>query len=298
MAQGSQTGLRLIEEATYGTTPTTPTMTPIRNNGGNGIQVSRSTIVSDEMRTDRQIPDVSLGNFDASLEIPVEFIYGAFDDLLESAFFAEWVTGTPDTLKNGTTLKSFSIEEAQTDISVFKLMTGAAVNRLSLSIQPDSTVSGTFNLRGKNVVVAAATAADTVAAANTNSPIESFNATIKIDGATAGYVVGLDLTLANSLEPKFVVGSKQALRMRYGRCNVTGSLNISFEDDTYLDMWLNGTEMALSFELTDGTNTYTFDVPRIKFTSESPNVIENDINHSYGFQALMGAGDYTIQVTR
>ena len=62
----------------------------LRNTGGGGIQMQRDSLQSQEMRSDRQIAAMRLGNKRPTLEVPFEFSYGSFDDLLEGALFGEW----------------------------------------------------------------------------------------------------------------------------------------------------------------------------------------------------------------
>lgn len=85
MATGAQRGLKRVVESAWGVTPATPTMKLIRNTGGNGIGLGRGSILSGELRNDRGISDMRLGNKNPAIEIPYEFSYGNFDDFLELA---------------------------------------------------------------------------------------------------------------------------------------------------------------------------------------------------------------------
>lgn len=91
MAEGSRRRLSYIEEVDWGVTPDNPSMKLLRNTGGGGIQMQRDSLQSQEMRSDRQIAAMRLGNKRPTLEVPFEFSYGSFDDLLEGALFGEWV---------------------------------------------------------------------------------------------------------------------------------------------------------------------------------------------------------------
>lgn len=87
MAEGSRRGLFYVAESAWGTTPGTPTMKTLRNTGGSGIALERSQLQSQEMRSDRAIADIAFGQKRASLEVPFEFSYGSYDDMLEAALF-------------------------------------------------------------------------------------------------------------------------------------------------------------------------------------------------------------------
>ena len=57
MTDSSQTRLAYIEESTWGTTPATPTMLEMRFTG-ESITPNIETIVSDEIRSDRNVTDL------------------------------------------------------------------------------------------------------------------------------------------------------------------------------------------------------------------------------------------------
>ncbi len=90
MAEGSRRKLSYVEESTWGTTPPTPTMKLLRNTGGGGIQMQRDSLQSQEYRSDRQIAAMRLGNKRPTLDVPFEFSYASFDDMLEGALFSDW----------------------------------------------------------------------------------------------------------------------------------------------------------------------------------------------------------------
>ena len=87
MAEGSRRGLFYVAESAWGTTPVTPAMKTLRNTGGSGIALERSQLQSQEMRSDRAIADIAFGQKRASLDVPFEFSYGSYDDMLEAALF-------------------------------------------------------------------------------------------------------------------------------------------------------------------------------------------------------------------
>lgn len=291
-AAGSQRSLRYIMETTFGTTPSTPTLETIRNTGGSGVGLDRSQLQSSEFRSDRNVANMRLGNKTPNLEIPFELSYESFEDLIASALFSDWEdtdsSGTDDTVKNGTTQKSMTIEEAFEDISVFQVARGMIVNSMSLNIQPNQIITGSFGFAGKAVDAPAdTTIASSVNAPNNNPPFDSYTGSISEDGTQIAIVSGLSLSLENGLDPKYVLFADEANHIGAGRCNVTGELSAYFADKTLLDKFVGETESSLEVELTDPSgNTYTITLPRIKFTGESKNISENDIVQTLPIQAL------------
>lgn len=89
-AQGSQHGLYLVDESVAGTTPATPAWTPIRHNSCN-LGLKRTKISSAEVRNDRAMADVRLGNYNISGSIGIELSYGgAMDTMIEAALGGTW----------------------------------------------------------------------------------------------------------------------------------------------------------------------------------------------------------------
>ena len=83
MSDASRHNAYYIEEATYGTTPAAPTFTRLRNTGMT-LGTTKTTNVSAELRSDRQIVDFRHGNMQVGGEVQFELSYGSFDDLIEA----------------------------------------------------------------------------------------------------------------------------------------------------------------------------------------------------------------------
>lgn len=98
MTDSNRTLVTFIEESTWGTTPGSPAMQELRITGESLIK-GISNIVSNEIRSDRQITDLIQVSKEASGDINFELSYGTFDNLLESAMYSDWsspvsLTGT------------------------------------------------------------------------------------------------------------------------------------------------------------------------------------------------------------
>lgn len=89
-----------IEEATFGVTPPTPAMQEMRING-ESVNFSPEYVTSQELRSDRQVPDLVQVGAEVSGDIPFELSYGSYDEWLAVAFFNDWqaaiaITGASD----------------------------------------------------------------------------------------------------------------------------------------------------------------------------------------------------------
>lgn len=299
-AQGSRHSVAFIAESTFGTTPATPEFTDLPNTGCT-LRTVKDNFMSETIRNDRQIVDHRHGLKRIEGDLNFEAAYGNFDEWLEAALFGTWST---DVLKAGTTAKSFTVERAFNDVSEFHLFTGVMVNSLSLDIEPNAMVTGTMGLIGQDMTVASSTAdnAGGITAAAANDPFDGFTGSIQEGGGSVDNVTSFSLSLENNLAPAFVVGSDTTPQVLAGRSVLTGSLTSFFESETLLNKFLNETESSLQVVLTDPDgNSWTIDVPRIKYTGADVDVTNADegVLAVMPWQALRDSSEETnLKITR
>ena len=298
IATGSRHNMAYVVESTFGTTPTTPSFTPIRHTGTT-IGLSKDAIESEELREDRQIAHFRHGNESVAGDINVELSYESFDDLLEAVLCGTWATNV---LKAGTTRGSYTVERHHQDIGKYLRSTGCNFNALSLSVAPNSMVTGSFSVIGKDFAVAStAITGATYAAESTTSPFDSFTGSITEGGSSIAVITGLELSLDNGMESMYVVGSSSTLLPSIGKSSVSGSVTAYFEDSTLIDKFINETSSSLTFVLTDlAGNSYTFNLPNVKYNSGNPEVGgAGAVTVSLDFVALYNSGDASqIKITR
>lgn len=301
MADGSRHSMRFIREVTRGTTPDTPVFTPIRNNGTT-LGLSKTSLQSEEIRDDRQIVDFRHGSYQVGGDINFDLSYGSFDDLLEAVLCGTWAPDTPsagtDQLTVGLTRRYHTIERYFGDIleadKPFHRFTGCELSSMSLQINADAIVKGTFSVLGAGmstdtVIITGATYSDPT----TTSPFDSFTGALSEGGSALAVITEIQLNLDNGLNPRFVVGSKESIQPSIARSNCSGQITAFFEDSTLLDKFINETESSIVFSLVDlAGNTYRFNLPRVKYTGGQPDVSgEGPITLSMPFQALYDATD-------
>lgn len=298
IATGSRHDMAYVVESVFGTTPTTPTFTPIRHTGTT-IGLSKDAIESEELRQDRQIANYRHGNKSVAGDVNIELSYGTFDDLLEATLAGTWAT---DVLIAGTTRRSYTVERHHTDIGKYLRSTGCSFNALSLSVAPNSMVTGSFSVIGKAFSVAStAISGSTYSAETTTAPFDSFTGSITEGGSSIAVVTSIDLSIDNGMEALYVVGSDETLLPSIGKSTVTGSITAYFEDSTLIDKFIAETASSLSFVLTDQVgNSYTVDLPNIKYNSGNPEVGgPGAITVTLDFVALYDASTGSqIEITR
>lgn len=299
MADGSRHNLSIIEEVTRGTTPATPVFDPIRHTGTT-LALSKNTIQSEEIRSDRMIADFRHGAYRVGGDISFELSYGSFDKLLEAVLCGTWATDAPiagtDQLKAAAVRRYFTIERYFGDIQSadkpYHRFTACEFSTMSLKISADAMITGTFSVVGSDMVTdTAIISGATYNTAATTSPLDSFTGSLNENGSPIAVITEIQLNLDNGLDPRYVVGSKRSIQPSIGRSNVSGQITAFFENSTLLDKFINETESDIDFTLPDGAgNQYKFILPRIKYNGGQPDVSgEGPITLSMPFQALFDA---------
>lgn len=300
IANGAQHSLHYVAETTYGTTPSTPSFSPLPHTGTT-LAVTKDAVESEKIRGDRQVEDFRHGNKTVGGEVSAELEYEAFDDLLEAALCGTW---TSDVLKAGTTRRSFTLQRKFADLATpeFHTYTGCEVNSLSLSVAPNSMVTTTFGIIGKNLSLGtSAISGSTFGSDVGNSPFDSFTGSITEGGSSIATVTSIEMTLENGIEPLFSVGSQTTNRPSIGRSRLTGTLTTYFESKTLYEKFLNETSSSIVLTLTDPDgNDYAIELPNVKYNSGQPDVAgEGAVTIAMEFVALYDSTDSSqIVVTR
>ena len=266
-SQGSRAGLSIQAETTYGVAPVTPTLIQLPYTT-HSLNLSKDRVQGNDIQPDRMPRVDRHGNRKVAGDIVVDLRKGDYDTLLESAFMNSFSTNV---LKVGTTLKSFYIEDAATDITQFRIFSGMAVNSLAVSIKPNQMVTGTFGMVGKDMTLSGTSFDATKTASSTNQPFDAYSGTMKIANAggvlaSVATITGIDFTITNALNPTFVIGASATPQLEYGLATVEGTITAYFEDATLINRFINETETAFEVSVDDptGASDYTWLFPRVK----------------------------------
>ncbi len=264
----SQVRVASILEATWGTTPNTPALQVARFTG-ESLNVNQENVVSDEIRSDRNVSDQIPVGRSADGSLNFELSYGTFDDFIAAALYSDWATNA---IKNGIVKKSFTLEKffelGTTD--AYMRYTGMMLNQFNLSIEAKKIITGSFSFLGKFGSAATAIIAGATYPAATTTGVMSagldFASLAMVGISPAPKLLKVDMAVNNNLRPQPVVGSLDLVGVGVGRFEVTGSITAYFENLSLYNAYLNGTAASLSFTL--GTTTlqkYNVNMPTIKF---------------------------------
>ena len=307
MADANRTQLRYQEEppGTWNT-PKTTSMTILRMTG-ESLVPEVENIISNELRSDRMVSDLIQVSRQNSGGFDFELSFASFDDLLEGALFGDWNTNV---LKQGIVEHSYTIEKSHLDIDEYFLYSGMMVNDFNLTLATSAIATGSFGLLGSSANLQQAANAGTLVQANTNTIMNCMGnvASLKegdyssaLTNMSGVYVQELSIAIANNLRPVFAIGSNVIQEIAVGKADITGTLNAYFTSDRLFDKFLAGTSVQIEFQITDGSNTYTFFIPKAKFETESipaPGQ-DQDVIENLTWRAIRDSSTgTTLQITR
>lgn len=173
--------------------------------------------------------------------------------------------------------KSFTFEYEMEDIGKFLAYRGNRVDSFDLNVEVGSIVSGSFGFVGMShsgmVDASSMPSGDTLASYRmepmnsvTDLALLRVNGKNVIDGVTS-FVKSVKLSVKNNLRGRKAVGILGNTGIGMGALEVTGTLEIYLEDETFYNMWLKNQAISLEVGLTDSEGYgYLIELPKIHFT--------------------------------
>lgn len=297
-ADSSETRVALIEEATWGTTPSTPAFKIMRVTG-ESLSVETETVTGSELRADRNVAHLINASKATGGSIEMELNH---DDvvhlMMESAMQSAFAS---DKLINGVTPKMFTMERtfshtvSGSGTNTFVRHSGMMCDTMALTMSAGSMITASFGFLGKEATSAAA--AITGAAytpASTTPPLSASKdfASLTMSNITSPKISSLSLNTTNNLRRQQGVGVETSVGLGTGRFEVTGSMDFYMENKEALDAYLGGTATSLAFTIGAAAGAkYTFTIPTVKFESVTINAGGNDqdVFVSAGWRGLFNA---------
>lgn len=233
-------------------------------------------VVSEEIRSDREVEDYRQGNRHGEGDINVELCFADHDLLLESMMFNTFSVLTSDTqeMEIGTAPQYLSIEDGQLDLTQFRMFQDMIVGRAAFQFRSgaDAIVKATFSLVGTDGADwAGASGGGTAVAATGHAPFDSFNGGIFHDFATGeeiATVTSLDINIDNGAGPIFALGQQEGVFVEYDRGAVTGQATVLFTDLAEVSRFEDETEFQIRVRLNDPSgNVLDFNMDRCKYTA-------------------------------
>lgn len=308
MADSNQGSMAFVAETVAGTTPATPVFKNMRITSEN-LVANFETLVSQELNTTADVGEVRRGGLSVSGDINFELHRdGGFEDFLAAALRGTWATNV---LKTGVLRPSFTLERKiinEAAAAQYFRFLGAYINGFSLNITPDEFVTGGFRMTGfgteaATTIVTGATYTGPIAA-STNPPMSGIDVTsVAVSGATGVDFTSLTIDVDNNnrIQRKLAAAGGKARGVGYGRRNITGQITSYFETLTHYQQFLNNDSPSITAVVSDGTNSYTIVLPRVRITGgEVPNPgVDQDLILTLNYQAVYNtATSCSMQITR
>jgi hypothetical protein len=301
--------LASVAEDNPGQTPSSPVMSRIRTTDPLNITADKQVIGSEQPYNHRQNTLNRHGLKAVSGGVPFEFSPDSFDEWLESLMGGQWTDedpGTPEVLKIGNAIKTFTVERGFPDISVFERFKGVIPNQMTLNIPATGLTNGNFDVIGMDHDEPATEALGSPQDVSTLEPFDGMGmATIHEGGETSGdeigHVTSLEMTINMNRNIDPLVGSYAGDEPVNGQAQVQGTLTARFRSKALLDKFYSGAESLLKVRLThsDSDKWIEFLFPRIAYNGGNRQQSNNALDVSLPFVALYDAGESTsLTITR
>lgn len=297
------TDISYIKEITAGITPATPAMQIIPTKGSS-LQGNTTTVVSEVIRSDRQIDDLIVVDQEVSGAIEYELSYDPYKPLLESLLQNTAISGTLTAQTDVTfTITTNVINTGATDLSALK-----AGQYVLVSGATNSENNGTFQLLSD----ASATELTLLTTAGLVTEAAGASVTITAYSVRNGVAVPDNYTFL-----KHITGIATPVLMYYRGCQVS-SASMNFETGSILSGSINVmgltedvTETAIagqtkteppSYTLLNSVSSLVFESTGLSAdtTFQSMNLtIDNNINSAKAI-GVLGSADlasFTLNVT-
>ena len=306
MSESNRVSIKMVPELVYGTTPVDSANWQYQRFTSESFATTVNTTESNEIRTDRMLSDMPTSSKTAQGGLDIELSPTTYDDLLAAAMAAEWTT---DVLKVGTATPSYSVEKHYEDIDKFIAFTGMRVGQANLSISYGEIITGSFQFMGNGSSTPATSLVGlgSVAPATTTDVMNATSdvGTVTLGGISTGMIISsMTLDINNNLRENAGIGREYATDIKYGSASITGTVELYLSADVfnlYKDVVLENDSVALSYTVSDGTNSYTFLLPKVKLSGDTPasGGKDDDIMLSLTYSALRDDVEGTsLKITR
>lgn len=176
-----------------------------------------------------------------------------------------------DVLRNGTTLRSFSIEKGFLSQVTpnYGVFTGMSVGNMSLSLSAGSIITGNFSFLGMLSSISTSALGSPVAASS-EDVLNAVSDVIRLNegGAVAGSPVReMTIQVNNNLREQMGIGTLGLTGIGVGRFDVTGSLRSLYTQNAIFQKYINGTTTSLSAIITRGSRAFVITIPAVEYVT-------------------------------
>lgn len=178
-------------------------------------------------------------------------------------------------IRNGVDLRSFTFQKHFQDLAVptFQNFTGCRIGGMSFEFQPGQILTGTMMIMGLSSAQSSsqnsgATVTYLGAGKDVMNSVSNLLNLKKNGVAMTSSIMKLGLSLNNNLRGQKAIGTLGNKGIAIGKCDVTGDVEIYFENGNEYQDFLDNDAFSISWRLVDPANAgnyYEITLPRVKF---------------------------------
>jgi len=177
-----------------------------------------------------------------------------------------------ESVKNGVTQSSFSIERRIPDATVpeFFQFEGSVLQSMTMDFEVGDILKGAFEFLCKD-----GDSTTTAYTGLTDVPVPTSDIYNSVNNLSNIYIDGvlstqqfmkLGMSIGNNLRSQKAIGSLPAIGIGAGFIDITGPIEIYFQDGAEFTKFKANTAFSLSFSLEDASgNAYVFSFPKVKY---------------------------------
>ena len=193
---------------------------------------------------------------------------------------------------SGFTNLSFSIEEFHTDINLSRLFVGCKPSQMAIKLPATGMATSDFTFMGKDLTVNTSQYYVTPTAPTTSTVMSAVNGLVFAQGVKVALITGMDLTISGGMTTGETIGANTTPDVFVGRVTGTGQATVYLQDDTFLDYFVNETEVEIAVipSATSASNSdfAVIHLPRVKFGGATFDDGEKGLIQTMPFTVLKG----------
>ena len=309
MSESNQIREIFVREVTNGVTPVDSTAWvdyPI--SGAGGVGATPVVNQSPRVRNDRGMSAPKVVGYDINGSYAQsEFKADQIDPILEGVMCDTFSAGV---LTNGTDLLTHSFERQFGDLTdKYLKYKGVAFNQFDLTflnVRSDVLFStSVVGMTHDNDDTTSDVGAGSIQAETTNRAMTVLDVSnVSLDSTTGYCISSGTLTVNNGIQPVLCAGEANgnATDLNLGTFSLSGNITLRNTDNSWQFLASRDSQdpVPFSFDLSDGTTTYSFSIPTVHLnmpdpTSAGANAI---VYLNVDFSASQADGSYTMQITK
>ncbi len=175
------------------------------------------------------------------------------------------------TVTRGATLPAgISFLLSFTDITSLMLVAGAKMSNVTINVSPDDLPTMNVTANAKRYQILSEDILSGTPTTVEHIPYAHWEATVEVDDAaqTTNQLQNLSLSIENTIQSAFVIGSPIKGAITPGEGSVTGNFTYQYESQQFAEKTMAGTETKLEFNWTyigDSNHQLQITVPKAKF---------------------------------